>query len=67
MPITAGACACVSLVTNRGSEKRSAIGSWMSIIQNRIAKVLSVRVSFFVAISVTANPNAAVRASSAPG
>jgi len=39
----------------------------MSIIQNRMAKVLSVRVSFFVAISVTANPNAAMRASSDPG
>ena len=39
----------------------------MSIIQNTIAKVLSVRVSFFVAISAMANPNAATKVSSAPG
>jgi len=39
----------------------------MSIIQKMIAKGLSVRVSFFVATSVMANPNAAINASSAPG
>ena len=39
----------------------------MSIIQKMIANVLSVRVSFLVATSVMANPNAAINASSAPG
>jgi hypothetical protein len=67
MPMTAGSCPWLSLVTNSGSEPIKASGNWMSIIQKTIAKVLSVRVSFFVAISVMANPNAATKVSSAPG
>ena len=67
MATTAGICAWLSRITNSGSEAIKASGNWMSIIQKMIAKGLSVRVSFFVATSVMANPNAAINTSSAPG
>src|SRR6476469_1200575 len=66
MAMTAGICAWLSRVTNNGSEAIKASGNWISIIQKMIAKGVSVRVSFFVATSVTAKPNAAVNTSSAP-
>ena len=44
-----------------------ASGNWISIIQKMMANGLSVRVSFLVATSVTANPNAAINTSNAPG
>ena len=67
MAMTAGICAWLSRITNNGSEAIKASGNWISIIQKMIAKGVSVRVSFFVATSVTAKPNAAVNTSSAPG
>src|SRR5216684_62487 len=66
-PSIGSACATSILVTKDGLLPTRFIGSCMAFIQNRIAKVVSVTISFLVAMEETAKPNAAPRMTSAAG
>src|SRR5438105_14072245 len=54
-------------VTNEGLLPTRFIGSCIAFIQNRIANVVSVTISFLVEIEETANPSASPRMISAAG
>ena len=56
-----------SRVANKGSLPAKFIGSCMRLIQNRIAKVLSLEISFLVQIATSAKASAVASAMSAAG